>query len=103
MKKIIFCLMATCLSFAFFPLLSSAQKDVSPLSLTTPKTSEREEIKTMRQELNQSTVQKKPELKSSKKSNSKQVVVGTSGHRHGGTYISVGGLLLILLLIIILV
>lgn len=103
MKKIVLCLMATCLSLTLLPLASSAQKNESPSSsVVVPKTAEREEIKTMRQDLNQSTSQNQSKINSTKKNKSQDVVISSNHHRQGGIYLSVGGAILIIFLIIIL-
>lgn len=103
MKKIIYCLLATCLSFTFLPLQSVAATTEKPSSLTVtkaPEPVESVEVRSMLKRMDGLNTVDKTTLSSNNKKN-KQVEI-TTRHHHGYGYISVGALVLIILLIVIL-
>src|ERR1035437_2754208 len=103
MKKIIYCLLATCLSFTFLPLQSVAETTEKPSSLTVtkaPEPVESVEVRSMLKRMDGLNTVDKTTLSSNNKKN-KQVEI-TTRHHHGYGYISVGALVLIILLIVIL-
>jgi hypothetical protein len=105
MKKIIICMMATCLSLTLLPLQSNAATPSEPSSLVAPKPSESAEVKTLELRLNEINAMDKSKMKSAEKKNLRKEVKSIN-HRlrdiGGGVYISVGALILILILLIIL-
>lgn len=104
MKKIVFCLMATCLSLTILPLQSNAATPAAS-SLAASKPVESAEAKVLLLRLNEINAMDKSNLKSSDKKNLR-VEVRSIKHQlreiGGGVYISVGALLLIILLLVIL-
>src|SRR5450759_838297 len=105
MKKIVLCLMATCLSLTFLPLQSNAATTAAPSSLVDSKPAESAEAKTLVLRLNEINAMDKSKLKSAdKKSLRKEVKSINHKLREitGGVYLSVGAILLIALLLIIL-
>ena len=105
MKKIIYCLLAVCLSLTLFPFQSIASATEKPLALVVtkpPEPVESGELKAMLKKVDGLNTVDKTSLSSHKK-NSKQVVVETREHRHGGYgYVSIGAVVLIVLLLVIL-
>jgi hypothetical protein len=105
MKKIVLCLMLTCLSLTFMPLQSSAATIAEPSSLAAPKTAEAVEAKTLLLRLDEINATDMSKLKSSEKKDLRKEVRSIN-HRlkdiSGGVYISAGAAILIILLLIIL-
>lgn len=105
MKKIIYCLLATCLSLTLFPFQSIASSTEKPSSLAVtkpPEPVESAELKAMLKRVDGLNTADKTTLSTHKKT-SKQIVVETREHRHGGYgYISIGAVILIVLLVVIL-
>jgi hypothetical protein len=105
MKKIVFCLMATCLSLTFLPLQSNAATIAEPSSMAATKPAPSAEAKTLELRLNEINAMNKSKLTSSEKKNLRKEVKSIS-HRlreiSGGIYLSVGAVLIIVLLLIIL-
>ncbi len=105
MKKIVLCLMATCLSLTFIPLQTSAATINEPSSLVDPKPAEAAEAKTLILRLDEIKATDMSKLKSSEKKSLRKEVRSIN-HRlktiSGGVYISAGAAILILLLLIIL-
>ena len=105
MKKIIYCLLATCLSLTLLPLQSIAATTDKPSSLVVtkaPEPVESSEVKTLLKRVDGLNTVDKTTLSSLNKKNT-QVEITTTGHRHSGVgYISVGALVLIILLVVIL-
>jgi hypothetical protein len=105
MKKIVLCLMATCLSLTLIPLQAKAATIAEPSSLVDPKPAEAAEAKTLLLRLDEIKATDMSKLKSSDKKNLRKEV-RTINHRlktiSGGVYISAGAAILILLLLIIL-
>ena len=105
MKKIAFCLTATCLSLTFHPLQSNATTIVAPYSTVVSKSEESAQAKILLLRLNEINAMDKSDLKSSDK---KKLRTEVRSIRHqlgeigGGVYISVGALIIILILLIIL-
>ena len=104
MKKIIYCLLATCLSFTFLPLQSvAATTTENPSSSTVtkaPEPVESVEVRSMLKRMEGLNTVDKTTLSSNNKKN-KQVEITTT-HHHGYGYISIGALVLIILLVVIL-
>jgi hypothetical protein len=105
MKKIVFCLLATCLSLTFLPLQSNAATTEEPSSMVATKPAPPAEVKTLELRLNEINAMDKSNLKSAEKKNLRKEVKSIN-HRlrdiGGGVYISVGALILIIVLLIIL-
>jgi hypothetical protein len=105
MKKIILCLMITCLSLTLIPLQSNAATITKPSSSVATSPAEAAEVKTLLLRLDEINAMDKAELKSSEKKNLRKEVKSIR-HRlkeaSGGVYISVGALIIIVLLLIIL-
>ncbi|MGD0342790.1 MAG: hypothetical protein ABSA76_13890 [Bacteroidales bacterium] len=106
MKKIVLCLMATCLSLTLLPLQSNAATAAVPDSLVVSRQAESVEAKSLEIRVNETNAMDKSKLKLAEKKNLQQVeVVSTRHHyRQPGSvvYITGGGVLLIILLLIIL-
>ena len=104
MKKIIYCLLAVCLSLSLFPLQSSAAVKEKPSTMNVTKPPEPvdvAEVKSLMKKVDELTTLDKTTLSSTVKKNTSADM--TAGHRHNGVgYISAGGVLLIILLVIIL-
>ena len=103
MKKIILCLMATCLSLTFLPLQAAAATNAASDSSVVSRPLE---AKSLEQRLNETNEMNKSKLKFAEKKNLQQVEVRSERHNHyrsgSVVYVSAGGLLLIILLLIIL-
>lgn len=105
MKKIAFCLTATCLSLTFYPLQSNATTTVKPSSLVGSKLIESAEAKALLFRLNEINAIDKSNLKPADKKNLRTEVLSIKQQLRvisGGVYISAGALILIVLLLIIL-
>jgi hypothetical protein len=105
MKKIILCLMVTCLSLTFIPLQVNAATVADPSSLTAPKPAEAPEAKTLLLRLDEINAMDMSKLKSSEKKDLRKEVRSIN-HKlktiSGGVYISAGAAIIIILLLIIL-
>ncbi|MGD0342791.1 MAG: hypothetical protein ABSA76_13895 [Bacteroidales bacterium] len=105
MKKIILCLMVTCLSLTLLPLQSNATTIAKPSSSVTTNPAESAEAKTLLLRLDEIKAMDKSELKSSEKKNLRKEVKSIN-HKlreiSGGVYLSVGAIILIVLLLVIL-
>jgi methionine-rich copper-binding protein CopC len=105
MKKIVFCLLATCLSLTFLPLQSSAATTAVPSSTTATTSTGSAEAKNLELRLNEIKAMNKSTLAPSDKKNLRKEVKSIN-HKlrdiSGGVYLSVGAVLLIALLLIIL-
>lgn len=105
MKKIVFCLMATCLSMTFLPLQSNAATIAEPSSMAATKPAPAAEAKTLELRLNEIYAMDKSKLTSSDKKSLRKEVKSIN-HRlrdiSGGVYLSVGAILIIVLVLIIL-
>jgi hypothetical protein len=105
MKKIVFCLLATCLSLTFLPLQSNAATSAEPSSMAATKPGESAEAKTLEIRLNEIKAMDKSKLAPSDRKNLRKEVKSIN-HKlrsiSGGVYLSVGAVLLIALLLIIL-
>jgi len=105
MKKIIFVLMATCLSMTFLPLQSNAASTVEPSSVPAPKPTESSEAKTLELRLNEINAMDKSKMKSAEKKSLRKEVKSINHKLRevgGGVYVSAGALILIVILLIIL-
>jgi hypothetical protein len=108
MKKIVLCLMATCLSLTFVPLQSIAATAAESSSLVATKPAEpaeSEEAKVLLLRLDEIKTTDMTELKASEKKNLRKEVRSIKRELRevsGGVYLSVGAILLIALLLIIL-
>jgi len=105
MKKIVFCLIATCLLLTFNPLQSNAATATTPSSVSVSKTAEIAEAKALYKRLDDIKAMDKSKMKSSEKQVLRKEVreIKTQlAALGGGVYISVGGLLLIIILLVIL-
>jgi len=105
MKKIIFCLMAICLTLTFQPILSNATPTASPSSVIVSKPSESTEAKALLLRLNEINALDKSKLEAQEKKNLRMEVRSIKQQLNqigGGVYISAGALIIILLLLIIL-
>jgi hypothetical protein len=105
MKKIVLCLMATCLSLTFVPLQSIAATAAESSSLVATKPAESEEAKVLLLRLDEIKTIDMTELKASEKKNLRKEVRSIKRELRevsGGVYLSVGAILLIALLLIIL-
>jgi hypothetical protein len=103
MKKLILCLMATCLSLTLLPLQSNAAT-IDRTSTSVPaKPADNRSFEPRYTETNAVDMSK---VKLAEKKNLQQVEVVSTRHRHreagGVVYITGGGILLIVLLIVIL-
>ena len=105
MKKIAFCLIASCMLLAFQPLQSKAATTTAPSSLVVSKTTEAAEAKTLILRLNEINSMDKSNLNSSEKKSLRKEVRAIRHHLRessGGIYLSVGAVIIIILLLIIL-
>jgi hypothetical protein len=103
MKKLILCLMATCLSLTLLPLQSNAATIDKPISSVPAKPADNKSFEPRYSETNAIDRSK---LKLAEKKNMQQVEIVSTRHHHrdagGVVYITGGGILLIVLLIVIL-
>jgi hypothetical protein len=105
MKKIILCLMVSCMLLAFYPNQTKAATKTSPSTLVTDKPVESARAKTLLLRLDEINDMDKSSLNSSEKRVLRKEVrsikkeLTTLG---GGVYISVGAVLLIILILILL-
>lgn len=105
MKKIVLCLMATCLSLMFLPLQANASTTAVTDSLAVPTPAESAEAKSLLLRLNEIKAMDKSKLTSSEKKNLRAEVRSTRTHLRGiggGVYLSVGAIIIIVLLLVIL-
>jgi hypothetical protein len=105
MKKIVLCLMATCLSLTFLPLQSNAATTAEPSSLVNSKPAESAEAKTLVLRLNELNAMDKSKMKSADKKNLRKEVKSINHKLRdigGGVYLSAGALILIVILLIVL-
>jgi len=105
MKKITFCLMATCLSLTFQPLQSIAEATPVPSSVVISKSADAVKAKALLLRLNEINTMDKSALSSPEKKQLRKEVRSIKSQLNaigGGIYISVGAIILILLLLIIL-
>ena len=105
MKKIILCLMVTCLSLTLIPLQSNAATIAKTSSSVPAKPAEAAEAKTLELRLNEINAMNKSELKSAEKKSLRKEVKSINLRLReigGGVYISVGALILIVILLVIL-
>jgi len=105
MKKLVLCLMATCLSLTFFQLQTIAQTTTPPSNstLTVIEPVKQVEVNTPKQESIVKIDSDKSNLNSKDKKNLQRSDRRSDGynHRHRGVYISAGGVIIIILLIIL--
>jgi hypothetical protein len=105
MKKISFCLVASCMLLTFQPLQTIAATTTAPTSLVVSTTTDAAKAKTMILRLEEIKAMDKSNLSSSEKKSLRKEVrtirteLRTMG---GGVYLSVGAVIIILLLLIIL-
>jgi hypothetical protein len=105
MKKIVLCLMMTCLSLTFMPLQSNAATNAASSSLPVSKPVESAKAKALLLRLNEINVMDKSKLTSSEK---KDLRIEVRSIRHslretgGGVYLSVGAIIIIILLLLLL-
>jgi len=106
MKKIaLCCIMAACLSFAFYPLQSKAAKEKVTTTAVDSKTTELQKAKTLLLRLNEIKAMDQATMLPGEKKNLKNEVLTIKQQLEelgGGIYLSVGAAILILLLLIIL-
>lgn len=108
MKKIVICLMATCLSLTFLPLQSIAATNPESSSLVVtkpPEPVESTEAKAMMKRLEEIKEMDMSKLKATEKKNLRKEVRETKRNLrdvNGGVYVSAGALILIVILLIIL-
>ena len=105
MKKITFCLIASCMLLTFQPFQSKAATTTAPSSLIVSKTSEAIEAKTLLLRLNEINTMDKSNLTSTDKKSLRKEVREIRRHLRassGGIYLSVGAIVIIILLLIIL-
>ncbi len=105
MKKIAFCLVASCMLLTFQPLQTIAATTTAPTSLVVSKTTEAAKAKVLISRLEEIKAMDKSNLNSSeKKSLRKEVRTIRTELREtgGGVYLSVGAIIIIILLLIIL-
>lgn len=105
MKKIIICLMATCLSLTFLPLQSSAAANSESSSLVVSKTAESTEATAMLKRLDEIKALDMSKLKATEKKSLRKEVRATKHNLrdvNGGVYLSAGAIILIAILLIIL-
>lgn len=105
MKKIAFCLIASCMLLTFQPLQSKAATTTAPSSVVVSKTVEATEAKALLLRLNEINTMDKSNLNSSdKKSLRKEVrsIRHELRESNGGIYLSVGAIIIIILLLILL-
>ena len=105
MKKIVFCLLAACLSFTFLPLQSNTATIAEPSTLVDPKPAESAEAKTLLLRLDEINSMDKSKLKSSEKKNLRKEVRSIKDElrdRGPVIYLSGAALLLIVILLVVL-
>jgi hypothetical protein len=104
MKKIVLCLMLTCMSLALLPFQVNAATTSPPSSLVDPKPAE-STAKSLELRLNEINAMDKSKMKSAEKKNLRKEVKSINHKLReigGGVYISAGALILILILLIVL-
>jgi hypothetical protein len=108
MKKIVLCIMATCLSLTFVPLQSFAATIDKPSELVVTKPAEpaeAAEAKALLLRLDEISAMDASKMKSSEKKEMRKEVRSIKRELkdiNGGVYISAGGIILILILLIVL-
>jgi hypothetical protein len=105
MKKIVLCLMVTCLSLTFLPLQSNAATTAEPSSLVAPKPAESAEAKALELRLNEINAMDKSKMKSAEKKNLRKEVKSINHKLRdigSGVYLSGAAIILIVVLLIIL-
>ena len=106
MKKIAFCLIASCMMFLTFqPLQTKAATTTTPTSVVVTNTTDAVKAKTMLLRLNEIKEMDKTNLNSSEKKSLRKEVRMINRElktMSGGVYLSVGAIIIIILLLIIL-
>ena len=105
MKKIVFCLMATCLSLTFLPLQSNSATAAEPTSMVAAKPVESAEAKSLVLRLDEINAMDKSKMKSAEKRNLRKEVKSINHSLReigGGVYLSAGAVILIVILLIVL-
>lgn len=105
MKKIAFCIMALCMSLAFFPLQTNAAVSSEPNALVVPKAADAAKVKTLEVRLNQIKEMDKSDMSSADKKVLRKEVRSIKQQLSdlgGGVYLSAGAIIVVLLLLIIL-
>jgi hypothetical protein len=106
MKKIaLCCIMAACLSFAFYPIQLKAAKEKAATTAVHSKTTELQKAKTLLMRLHEIKAMDQGAILPGEKKNLKNEVISIRQQLEeldGGIYLSVGALILILILLIIL-
>ena len=108
MKKIVICIIATCLSLTLIPLQSSASTTTEPSSLVVtkpPEPGESSEVKALTSRLDEISAMDMSKLKSSEKKEMRKEVRSIKRELKvisGGVYLTVGTIIIIALLLIIL-
>jgi len=105
MKKLVLCLITTCLLLTFQPLQTNASTTSAPSATAVSKPAESEEAKKLLLRLDEINAMDKSKITQSEKKNLR-VEVRTIKHNlkelSGGVYLSAGTIIVILILIIIL-
>ena len=105
MKKIVFCLMAACLSMTFLPLQSSAATVAEPSSLVEPTPAESAEAKTLLLRLDEINKMDKSKLNSSEKKELRKELKSIRNNLKDigtGIYLSGAAVILIIILLVVL-
>lgn len=105
MKKIVICLMLTCLSLTFIPIQLNASTPSEPTTLPAPKPAESAEAKTLELRLNEINAMDKSKMKSAEKKSLRKEVKSINHKLRevgGGVYLSAGAIILIVILIVVL-
>ena len=105
MKKIVFCLMAACLSMTFLPLQSSAATVAEPSSLVEPTPAESAEAKTLLLRLDEINKMDKSKLNSSEKKDLRKELKSIRNNLKDigtGIYLSGAAVILIIILLVVL-
>lgn len=105
MKKIAFCLIASCLLLTFQPFQSNAATPAASFSVVVSKPAESPEAKALLLRLDKINAMDKSNLNSTEKKNLRKEVRSIRQQLKeldGGVYLSVGALLLIVIILIIL-
>jgi hypothetical protein len=105
MKKLVICLMMTCLSLTLIPLQLNAATKTEPSSVPAPKPVESAEVKALELRLTEINAMDKSKMKSAEKKTLRKEVKTINHKMHdigGGVYLSVGAVILIVILLIVL-
>ena len=105
MKKIVICLMMTCLSLTLIPLQLNAAGKSESTSVPAPKPAESSEVKALELRLNEINAMDKSKMKSAEKKTLRKEVKTINHKMHdisGGVYVSAGVLIVVLILLIVL-